>query len=288
MRLSRLVERLEAAEALDTVADPLQRSLARALPPGQWKDLLSGTWLGHPVHPMLIAGPIGTWTSATLLDLLGGRRSRRAAQRLVGIGVLSALPTALTGASDWADTVGPAKRVGLVHAVCNYAALAVFFSSWRARRRGHHFRGVLLSFTGDGLISVSGYLGGHLSYRRGVGVDPNAFVVGPSEWTAAGDESALTAGGGRAVVEVDGAKVLVVRDGADGRLSAISSVCSHRGGPLEEGEIADGCVTCPWHGSQFRLEDGSIVRGPATVPQDRYDVRVVAGKLQLRRAVPSP
>ena len=284
MRLYRLVERLEAVDAIDTVADPLQRAISGVLPPGRRKDLLSGTWLGHPVHPLLIAIPIGTWTSASMLDLLGGRRSRRAAQRLTGIGVLAALPTAATGASDWADTAGAAKRSGLVHAAFNYAALAVFFASWRARRRQRHLRGMLLSLVGDGLISVSGYLGGHLSYSRGVGVDPTAFAPGPSEWASGGEESALEATG-RTVVEVEGAKVLVVRDG--GRLSAINAVCTHRGGPLEDGDIADGCVTCPWHGSQFRLVDGSIVRGPATAPQDHYDVRVVAGKLQLRRAVPS-
>src|SRR3712207_1145595 len=120
----RLVERLEANEAIDTLADPAQEFLANAIPPGPPKDALSGTWLGHPLHPLLIAGPIGCWLSATLLDLFGGRKSRKAAQRLVAAGLIAAVPTAASGASDWADTGGAAKRSGFVHAILNY--LAVF------------------------------------------------------------------------------------------------------------------------------------------------------------------
>jgi nitrite reductase/ring-hydroxylating ferredoxin subunit/uncharacterized membrane protein len=263
----RLVERLEATEAIDTVADPLQEAVGGLLPPGPTKDALSGTWLGHPLHPLLIAGPIGFWTSATLLDLLGGKRSRKAATRLVGLGVLAAVPTAASGASDWADTVGAAKRVGVVHAACNYAAIAAFFGSWRARRKGHHLRGVVLTLLGDGFIGISGYLGGHLSYNRGVGVDHTVFDPGPTEWTP---------------VEEAGVPILVTDDGA------LHAVCTHRGGPLDRGRIEGGCVECPWHGSRFRLDDGSIARGPASQPEPAFEVRRIDGRVEVRRAVPSP
>jgi nitrite reductase/ring-hydroxylating ferredoxin subunit/uncharacterized membrane protein len=263
----RQVERLEETEAIDTVADPAQELLADLLPPGPLKDALSGTWLGHPLHPLLIAGPIGFWTSATLLDLVGGRKSRKAATRPVGLGVLAALPTAASGAPDWADTTGASKRVGLVHAAFNYAAVGAFFGSWRARRKGHHGRGVLLALVGDGCIAVSGYLGGHLSYSRGVGVDQTVFDPGPADWTPLDD--------------VD-TRILVTGEGA------IHAVCTHRGGPLDQGRQEGGCVECPWHGSRFRLADGDVVRGPATQPQARFEVREVGGRVEVRRAVPSP
>lgn len=262
-----LVEQLEATEAIDAVADPLQRAVSDLLPPGPVKDALSGTWLGHPLHPLLIAGPIGLWTSATLLDLLGGRTSRDAARRLVGLGVLAAVPTAASGASDWADTVRSSKRVGLVHAAFNYAALGAFFGSWRARRKGKHSKGVGLALIGDACVAVSGYLGGHLSYSRGVGVDATVFDPGPAEWTP--------------IDETD-TPILRTEQGA------IHAVCTHRGGPLDEGERIDGCVECPWHGSRFRLDDGSIERGPASQPQPWFEVREVAGRVEVRRAVPSP
>lgn len=264
----RLVEQLEAQEAIDTVADPVQQAVSGLLPPGPTKDALSGTWLGHPLHPLLIAGPIGLWTSATLLDLLGGKKSRKAATRLVGLGVLAALPTAASGASDWADTTGPAKRVGLVHAALNYAAVGAFALSWRARHKGKHSKGVGLALIGDALVGASGYLGGHLSYSRGVGVDATVFDPGPTEW--------------RPLDETD-TPILVSEHGA------IHATCTHRGGPLEEGERVEGgtCVECPWHGSRFRLDDGSITRGPASQPQPAFETRELAGRLEVRRAVPS-
>ena len=64
--------------------------------------------------------------------------------------------------------------------------------------------------------------------------------------------------------------------------NAISDVCGHAGGPLHEGELAEGCVTCPWHGSVFRLDGGDVVHGPATGPQPRYEVRVAAGRVSVR------
>src|SRR4051794_4298650 len=115
---SELAEQLEYVEALDSVADPVADQVSKLLPPGPVKDALSGTWLGHPLHPLLITVPIGAWLSANVLDLVGGKKSRKAADRLVGIGLLAALPTAAAGASDWADTTAGAKRVGIVHAAC--------------------------------------------------------------------------------------------------------------------------------------------------------------------------
>jgi hypothetical protein len=88
----RKTEELEQAESLDRVVDAVTAVVARVLPPGRVKDALHGTWLGHAVHPLLVALPIGMFSGATLLDLAGGRESRTAARRLVGAGVCSWRP----------------------------------------------------------------------------------------------------------------------------------------------------------------------------------------------------
>jgi nitrite reductase/ring-hydroxylating ferredoxin subunit len=212
---------------------------------------------------MLTDLPIGFWTSAWALDLLGPRRHRDAARVLVGLGVLSALPAAASGASDWVDTTGRAQRVGVVHAAANASALACYAASWIARRRGHPGRGIALGMLGAAAATVGGYLGGHLTLGLGVGSDaarvPEDVL---SEWTRAVDESAVTETPLR--LTVDGVDLVVFRP--DGRLVAMGAVCPHRGGPLDEGPIVAGCLECPWHGSRFRIDDGAIVRGPAANP----------------------
>jgi nitrite reductase/ring-hydroxylating ferredoxin subunit/uncharacterized membrane protein len=279
----RLVEQLERAEALDAVADVVQRNVHAVVKPGQVKDAVSGSWLGHPVHPVLVIGPIGLWYGATYLDLLGGRKARAAADKLVAAGVLSALPTALAGASDWSDTSGAEKRVGIAHAMANTAGLTCFAVSYVARKRGRRGRGVALGLLGHAFVGLGGFLGGHLTYGSGVGVDTTAFRTGPAEWTdliAADDVPE-----GRPVgADVDGVRLVLVRDG--GQVRALDARCTHRGGPLDEGEVGDGCVTCPWHGSRFALATGDVVQGPATQPQQAYEVRVVDGRVEVRRSDP--
>jgi uncharacterized membrane protein len=144
--------KLERAKALDPAVEVATKVVTGVLPRGPVKDALHGTWLGHQLHPMLIAGPIGLWSGALLLDLTAGRNGRDAARRLVGAGVLAVLPTAAAGAADWSElgmAKGP-KRVGLVHAAANNATALLFAASWLARRRGRHARGVGLAVVGAG------------------------------------------------------------------------------------------------------------------------------------------
>src|SRR6187549_1971906 len=115
--LHAVVARVEQETRLDEPSRTARRVVQRVVPDGPLKDLLSGTWLGHPLHPMLTDLPIGFWTSAWMLDIVGGERDRDAARRLIGAGVLCALPAALSGAADWSDTEGASRRVGVVHAV---------------------------------------------------------------------------------------------------------------------------------------------------------------------------
>jgi nitrite reductase/ring-hydroxylating ferredoxin subunit/uncharacterized membrane protein len=280
--LHRMAESVGALEQLDAPAERASAAIRGALGPGTLKDALSGTWLGHPIHSLLTDLPIGTWLSATLLDLLGGRDTDKAAERLIGVGIAAAVPTAATGFTDWADTTltsDRVRRMGVVHAVANTASLALYGLSWSARKRGHRRSGVALGLAGAGALAVGGHLGGHMSYSRGVGVDQTTFEYGPEDWTTALADAALGEGESK-TVDVADVTVMVTRQG--GRVYALRDRCCHRGGPLHEGAIEDGCVVCPWHESAFRLEDGSVARGPATFPQPAYDVRVRDGSIEVR------
>jgi nitrite reductase/ring-hydroxylating ferredoxin subunit/uncharacterized membrane protein len=279
MQLLELVERIEratgldgAAKALEGLADPPTRVPAV-------KKLLSGTWLGHRLHPLLVTVPIGAWTGASVLDLLPGEE--RSADAMVALGVAAAVPTAASGLSDWVDTAPREKRVGLVHATANSIALTCYVASLVARARGRRRAGRLLALAGLGSVSVGGYLGGHLSYVQGVGVDRRAFMPFPGDWTPTVHESQITDGTPHTVTAGD-LPVLLYRE--DGRLHALAAQCVHAGGPLGAGTVADGCVTCPWHGSTFRLTDGAVVRAPAAAPQPVLEVRVREGVVEVRSA----
>ena len=130
---------------------------------------------------------------------------------------------------------------------------------------------------------MTGYLGGHLTYSQGVGVDTTAFESGPEKWAAVADGREIEESRPVAV-EADGVELVLVRQG--GRVYALADRCTHRGGPLHEGELTEGCITCPWHGSRFRLEDGSVEQGPAVQPQPVYETRTVAGRIEVRRTEP--
>ena len=277
------VNAIASLEPLDEPARTVAKAVRGAVPSGPVKDALSGTWLGHTLHPLLTDLPIGTWTSAVLLDWLGGDRSEGAADRLLALGLAFALPTAATGMTEWADTEPKSdevRRVGAVHAAANIAATALFGASLAARRGGARGAGRLLALAGAGALAAGGHLGGHLAYADGVGVDETAFEEPPDEWTTALRDADLPEGESR-YAEVGGVGVLVARH--EGNVYALSNRCVHRGGALDEGELADGCVTCPLHGSTFRLADGAIERGPAAYPQPAWQVRVRDGVIELKR-----
>jgi nitrite reductase/ring-hydroxylating ferredoxin subunit/uncharacterized membrane protein len=281
-RLHELAERIGAVAALDGPAEAVAKWVRGAVPRGPVKDTLSGTPLGHALHPFLTDFPIGTWTSSLLLDLFGGREARPAARRLIAAGVLASLPTAASGISDWADTTPASdevRRVGAVHAVANVAALGLYTASLAARRGDRHARGVALGLAGIGALSVGGHLGAHLSYAKAVGVDQTAFAEAPEDWTDVLDDAALPEGELRRA-EVDGLAIVLAR--VRGQVHALADRCAHRGGSLSEGELDGECVQCPLHGSLFSLADGSVERGPSAYPQPVYEVRVENGRIAVR------
>jgi nitrite reductase/ring-hydroxylating ferredoxin subunit/uncharacterized membrane protein len=275
-----LIAGIERARSLDVVGRKLGLAVAKVVRPGRAKDLLAGTWLGHPVHPVLTDVPIGAWTSAFVLDLVGGTQARRAADALVGVGVLAAVPTAATGLSDLADVVGPRERsLGTAHALGNVTAVALYGGSWLARRRGRRDAGVRLAMLGAAVVTGAGFIGGHLAYRKGVGIDQTVFRERVQDWTPVLEERELPEAKARRV-RAGGTDILLYR--RQGRILALANRCSHRGGPLHKGRVADGTVRCPWHLSTFSLEDGSILQGPATAPQPCYDTRVRDGAIEVR------
>ena len=281
--LRTLPEAIQRLKPLDAVADPVSKAVTEVLPPGRVKDLLAGTWLGHPTHPMLTDVTVGAWTSAFVLDAVGGERTEAAADTLVGLGVLSAVPTALTGLADWVDTWGPTRRVGTVHAAGNLVAAGVYGLSWIARKRGARGLGVALGVLGAGIASATAYLGGHLVYGKGVGVDASVFEHGPKKWAAVAEEADVPAeGAGGLAVKAGDTEIALFRQG--GWVCAIAERCTHRGGPLHKGEVRDGRVACPWHGSEFDVCSGAVVRGPATAPQQAYETRVEDGRVEVRLA----
>ena len=285
MQLEKVVEagirRLEEAEGLDGLAVRLQNVVSKATSPRGIKNLLSGVWLAHPVHPPLTDLTIGAFTSAALLDAIPGLRAERAVDMLIGTGLLSVVPTAATGANDWTDTRDGTRRVGLVHASANTLAALLYAASLTSRLRGRRTSGVVLSNLGFLALLAGGTIGGDLAYRRGLGVDENVFAPPIAEWQATIAEQDLRENQ-PTVVTASGVEVLLYRAGE--RTYAIADRCSHLGGPLHQGHVhEEACqISCPWHHSTFDLEDGSVARGPASAPQVRYETRVRDGMIEVR------
>jgi nitrite reductase/ring-hydroxylating ferredoxin subunit/uncharacterized membrane protein len=283
--LEPIVSQIESAEALDPPAKEIGKAVRDTLGGGGLKDALSGTWLGHPVHPMLTDVVIGSFTSASMLDLFA-QRAESASQRLIALGLLAYLPTAAAGINDWADTEvvdDGIRRVGLVHAGCNAVGATLYAVSWTARRRGARRIGAAFGLAGLTVMAAGGYLGGHLSMTKGVGPAQTVFDPGPTDWTPAADASVLSENRPLRVV-VDDTPVLLLRAGES--IFAIHDRCSHRGCSLSEGTVEGDEVLCACHGSRFSLRDGAVRHGPATAAQPSFQVRVQDGRVEVRRLAP--
>jgi nitrite reductase/ring-hydroxylating ferredoxin subunit len=271
--------RIERAAVLDGLASALSRLLDPLTRPPLVKKLLSGTWWGHRLHPAVVAVPIGAWTGAATLDLLGDERAEYGADAMVALGLAASVPGALSGASDWVHTYGGSKRVGLVHLTLNTGALCLYGASLAARLRGRRRAGRALGLTGFATVAASSWLGGHMAYVEAVGVDRRAFQHLPADWTPALADAELPDSAPR-VARLGDTEVLLYR--REGRLHALANRCGHEGGPLAEGTFDGGRVVCPWHGSTFRLADGLVLRAPAAAPQPVLDTRVSDGMIEVR------
>jgi nitrite reductase/ring-hydroxylating ferredoxin subunit/uncharacterized membrane protein len=296
--LRQVLTRIEQADALDGASDKLQAAVSSAVRPRPLRDLLHGSWMGHPLHPVLVQVPVGAFLSAAVLDLLqptsrsgssswsrAGSSSDagdRGSTALIAVGLAGVVPAAVAGWVDWSEMTKDRRRIGLVHAVTNLVATGLYAGSLAARLTGHRTRGRALAFAGLSVAGAGAFLGGHLSYAQGGGISHAAPEVArvPEEWTVAGPLSSLP--DGKPVSRIVGdTAVLLFRQGD--QITAMIDRCSHEGGPLSEGSVSDGCVVCPWHGSTFRLSDGAVVHGPAGNDQPVLPVRIRDGRVEVRR-----
>ena len=247
------------------------------------KDALNGTWLGHPVHPVVTDVPVGAMTLAALFDMTG---KDGAADLAVATGLAGMAASAATGAADAVDTEGRPQVLATVHASLMVASLGAYLLSFilRLGPRGGRPLARLLSFAGYGALTAGAYVGGDLVYRAGNQVDRHAFDSTNTKWKVL-DVREVPAG--TLVKAKTSTDTLVLYRAADGDpITAFHAVCSHAGGPLDKGTIVDGCVQCPWHGSRFGLDDGHVRRGPAVYDQPLYEVRETdEGRLEARRLV---
>jgi nitrite reductase/ring-hydroxylating ferredoxin subunit len=259
------------------------------LKPQAFKDLLHGTWLGHPLHPVLVQVPVGSWVSAGLLDAIPPLRP--AATVLIGAGVAAAVPASLAGAADWSEQEIGVRRLGAVHAVANTAALGLYIGSLAARRRGRGMLGRVLSYAGLGIAGGSAAIGGHMSYAQSSGASHAATAARAlsSDWIDLGPLDDLPEGRPALRTGTDSSVAVplaVVRRGA--HVDVFVGACSHLSGPLYEGTVEEvrgnQCLVCPWHDSAFDLDSGEPRRGPAANPQEKLEVRMEAGRVQARPA----
>ena len=290
--LNHLVNRfIDRQGWLEPVADFLQKVVAGTYkmlgnPGHNLKTLVHGTWLGHPLHPVLTDIPIGAWTLAVLFDIIylvrGTHGWISAADLTIFVGLLGALASAVAGYTDWSDTFGRERRVGIAHGLLNTLVLLIYLVSMILRVAGGS-RGlaIVLSFAGYAILLAAAFLGGDLVFGIGTGVNHHAWQEVPVKFTRVLLEGQLN--DGMLVKGLAGDTPILLYKKGD-TVCAISETCSHAGGPLSEGELHGNVVQCPWHGSRFDVCTGQVTGGPATVSQVRYETRIQNGQIEVRRS----
>lgn len=300
---------ISATSATDTVsetpasAQPFPERLSDALqhgvqvlvgahrkPPRRFKSLLNGTWFGHPLHPAITDVPIASWMLTAVFDVIWLISpttypwAPRGAEVAVLVGLLGALGSAVTGLTDWSDSYGAERTIGLYHALLNVTATILYLVSFILRLlqpSGENLLAAIIGFVGLVCVLIAAYLGGEMVFTKGTGVNHTAWEAGSDDYEAvmpyaSVEENKLYR------VTVAGVPVVLLRQGS--QLHAISATCSHAGGPLDEGTLTGDVVECPWHGSRFCMRDGRVLTGPATVKAPRYDVRVRDGQVEMKRS----
>ena len=286
METSLPVEVIRQQNWLEPVAERLQAAIAAVLDNSigaKGAKVLHGTWLGHPLHVVLTDVPLGSWTAAAVFDVLeianGNRAAQRAADSAITVGLFAATATAITGLADWSKIGGgESRRIGLAHGLLNVTATACYLTSLCLRRSHSRRAGRRLAFLGLTVSALSAYLGGHLVYKKRLGVDHTADYAPPDNFIPVLAETALPENELKRV-DADGMPVLLVRKGQ--RIYAIAETCAHLGGPLSEGKLEGASVRCPWHGSSYSLEDGRVLEGPSVHAQPVLQVRVRDGQIEV-------
>lgn len=283
---------IENQKWLGEAGDAIQPAIIKAFEAGgdtgkKIKNFLHGTWLGHPLHPAMTDVPIGAWTTAAVLDgmeVTGNDAFKSGADAAVAIGIVGALGAAVTGLTDWTGTTKKKRKLGLMHGLLNITATGLYITSFILRqKKDSRNAAITFSTLGFGVMTAAAYLGGHLVYSEQIGVDHTATSAEyPEDFVAVLAESELA---DNTMKCVNAREIPVLLARTDGKIFALANTCSHLGGPLAEGDLLDNnCVRCPWHGSVFSLEDGSVVIGPATESQPKFDMRIKDGQIEVRKA----
>jgi nitrite reductase/ring-hydroxylating ferredoxin subunit/uncharacterized membrane protein len=285
------LEAIDRQNWIDPAADALQTGVRQVFESAgeagqQIKDALHGTWLGHPVHSAITDVPVGAWTAALALDALeemtGRREFRVGADTAIAVGLAGAVVAAVTGVTDWAETDGRARKMGVVHGLLNLTGAGLYGASLVCRKQGNRAVGRGLAALGFALAFTASWLGGEMVYKEQVGVDHAAGGAPvPTEWTRVAREDELE-GDQPKRVDAKGFPVMLVR--REGRIYAVAATCPHAGGPLDEGDISGTTVTCPWHGSSFDLCNGKLQNGPSVYDLPRLERRVNNGQIEIRAA----
>ncbi len=279
-----LADRLEKTKAMDRPIRVLAKAVRDKIKPGRVRDWLHGVPTGKPLHPPLATVSLGCFMSAAVLDRTDV--DPRAARVLLATGIGSTLPTVAAGMTDWSSLHREQQRVGFVHMLANVASLGLFSASLLARMRGQERTGRLLTVAGLSAGGLGAYLGGHMAYRQAAGANhaPQVSHLVPLGWHDLCPITDLPEG--RPVSRRLGyIQLFVLRNGE--AVTVLADRCSHLAGPLHQGRLVvengEACVVCPWHGSMFRLADGSVEHGPATAPAPLFETRIRRdGTIQVR------
>ena len=285
-----LQELIEQQTWVETIGEPLQQFVRSLFSNGgetgkQVKNFLNGTWLGHPLHPVLTDVPVGAWVSTSVLDTVASltedESMERAADITLSVGLMAAAGAAVTGLTDWADTHGQQRKLGLLHGLTMGAAVTAYTSSLLSRLLGSRSTGVAMANTGLALLTLGAYLGGDEVYDLGNNVNHTAFQHGPDTFVAVMPEADLQPDK-PTKADAKGISVMLVKQ--SGQVYALDDTCVHAGCSLSGGKLEGASIVCPCHGSQYDLRDGSVINGPATMPEPRYEVRVQNGAIEVRQA----
>src|SRR5687767_2499761 len=148
---------------------------------------------GHPIHPQLIVFPLGLFATAVIFDVLyliaRNPSFPTVSFYMIAAGVIGGLLAAIFGFIDWLALPSNtrAKYIGGWHGVGNFVIVVLFAISWLLRGGNVDFipngLALILSFAGVAMALITGWIGGELVYRLGVGVDPGAHVNAPSSLT---------------------------------------------------------------------------------------------------------
>lgn len=247
----------------------------------------------HPIHPMLVAFPIGLWVASFAFDIFG-----RALQDptiwgagfycAIG-GCVGAVLAAIPGVIDLFSVVPPkssAKTRGLIHGVVNTLVLVLFMAEL-FYRGGADTRpdkiALIVSLVGVSLLGYSGWLGGTLAYRNQIGVDHRYAGAGHwqertlKSWNDPVCNASELADGQMLLANIAGERIVIGKC-AQG-VVAFGDRCTHKGGSLADGTLIGCAVQCPWHGSQFNVNTGHVITGPAKREIKTYGIEIKAGEV---------